>query len=530
MPSEKPIASDPDELRLRVAALEEENRRLRGDRLWRLELFENNPHPMFIYDLETLGFLAVNHAAVHHYGFSEVEFHTMTIKDLRPAEDVPALLENLARVRDTVQKSSVWRHRKKDGSVFYAQVTSHALDFKGRRARLVLTDDITERKQAEEALRESEERWKFALQAADMGAWKLNLVDHTAWRSLRHDQIFGYQELLPAWTYEMFLEHVIEEDHAQVDRRFQHALASGEDWNFQCRIRRVDGEVRWILAQGQHVANALGRPVSMFGLVQDITAHKEAEQSLQRAYDLLEERVAARTAELALAQQRLQSEMTQRVLGQEALVAAGERERERIGRELHDGLCQILIGARLKTEFLAQLEGQPREAAQSARAAARLIAEAIEEARGLARGLTPLENVPDGLMSALQQLAEGAEKMFGVSCACEIPRPILVSDATLAGELFRIAQEAVNNALKHARPKSIRIRLELEPGHLVLAVSNDGRPFPKRPGTAGMGMKTMRYRAERIGATLELGPGTPRGTVVRCIVPLRPGESRVAKK
>ncbi|PYS96265.1 MAG: hybrid sensor histidine kinase/response regulator [Acidobacteria bacterium] len=143
---------------------EAENRRARqraegelreSEERYRL-LFENNPHPMWVYDLETLRFLAVNEAAVRHYGYSREEFLTMTIKDIRPPEDVPALLENITRIGEELDKAGVWRHRKKDGGVIDVEITSHTLVFAGRRAEVVLANDVTERKMLEEQLRQSQ--------------------------------------------------------------------------------------------------------------------------------------------------------------------------------------------------------------------------------------------------------------------------------------------------------------------------------------------------------------------------------------
>ncbi len=145
-----------------------------------------------------------------------------------------------------------------------------------------------ERKRMAEALQENNERLEFALEVTQIGAWDLDLVNHTAWRSVRHDQIFGYESPLPEWTYEMFLEHVLAEDRAEVDRRFQQAVAERQDWNFECRICRTDGEIRWIWAYGRGRYSDRGEPVRMRGWVQDITDWKRAEEKTRQQNAVLE--------------------------------------------------------------------------------------------------------------------------------------------------------------------------------------------------------------------------------------------------
>jgi hypothetical protein len=121
-------------------------------------LFESNPQPMWVYDLQTLAFLAVNESAVDHYGYSREEFLTMTIKDIRPPEDIPALYKSVTRSLEGVNPASIWTHLKKDGSIIKVEITSHLLVFADRRAELILAHDITERDRLEGALLASEEQ------------------------------------------------------------------------------------------------------------------------------------------------------------------------------------------------------------------------------------------------------------------------------------------------------------------------------------------------------------------------------------
>jgi PAS domain S-box-containing protein len=147
-------------------------------------------------------------------------------------------------------------------------------------AEYSLVTHTSEHNASDVALPDSEERLRFALETSHTGMWDLDLRDHTAHRSLEHDRIFGYEQLLPRWTYEMFLDHVLPEDRPAVDAKFRQATASKSDWSFECRIRRINGEIRWIWAAGRHRTDATGQVDRMAGMVQDVTDRKQAEAAL----------------------------------------------------------------------------------------------------------------------------------------------------------------------------------------------------------------------------------------------------------
>jgi PAS domain S-box-containing protein len=152
-------------------------------------------------------------------------------------------------------------------------------------------------RRSEEALRESEARLRFTLEAAQLGQWDLDLSTHSARRSLRHDQIFGHQSLLPEWSYEIFLSYVHPNDREFVDQEFQRSISTLQNWHFECRILPADGGQRWIEAQGSIYRNLEGQPVQLLGIVRDITQRKMAEE--EREQLLAREQAAREHAEVA---------------------------------------------------------------------------------------------------------------------------------------------------------------------------------------------------------------------------------------
>lgn len=204
------------------------------------------------------------------------------------------------------------------------------------------------------------------------------------------------------------------------------------------------------------------------------------------------------------------------------ILTAREREQERIGRDLHDGLCQVLTGAKFRTGLLGQkLQSRASREVRDAVAIERLLDQAIEQARGLAYGLNPVRLEASGLAEALEQLAMSVSAGARLHCVCSIRRNLIVEDRNVAIQLFRIAQEAVQNALKHSRAKRVVVSLRRRAGALTLSVTDDGIGISAAGGQSrGVGLHNMRIRAESIGAALTVEAAETGGTVVSCRVRL----------
>lgn len=178
-------------VRQRTAELSTTNEALEASRELYRQLFDNNPHPVWVYDLNTLGFLDVNLASILHYGYTREEFLEMSIRDIRPADDVPLMLESVSKAKSASEITGAWRHRKKDGSVIDVEVTSHPMLYAGRPARLVVATDITARKQAEDALRASEERFRSVVEAASDAVISADQAGNIIQFNSAAERIFG---------------------------------------------------------------------------------------------------------------------------------------------------------------------------------------------------------------------------------------------------------------------------------------------------------------------------------------------------
>jgi signal transduction histidine kinase len=259
---------------------------------------------------------------------------------------------------------------------------------------------------------------------------------------------------------------------------------------------------------------------------------RQSEEALIQVNNALELRVRERTVELRDANRELSAEIAERARLEREIISISEREQRRIGQDLHDGLCQELTAIAFMTRALytrmhndGSLDTAGRIEADRINQVSSLINESVTRCRDIARGLHPVEMEADGLMVALRDLARRTHQTIACSFVCK--EPILMPESDMALNLYRIAQEAVNNAIKYARATRITITLDRDRKNLRLSIRDNGRGIPGlstrlRRKRTGMGLHIMRYRARTMGSTLDIIDLKPHGTEVSCLLPRVP--------
>ena len=342
-----------------------------------------------------------------------------------------------------------------------------------------LNTEIVSRKQAEKELRESQSSLLKAQRIAHLGNWDWDIVGGSLHWSDEIYRIFGVTPQQFDATYEAFLESAHPNDRSGIVQSVDATLRAGEPYSIDHRIVLPDGSIRHVHEQAEVEFDDTGQPVRMQGTVQDITERKRLEQQI---------------------------------------IEVSEDEQKRIGQELHDGLGQHLTGIAFLSKALEQkLAVQSLPEAMDAGEIVKFVNQGISQTRALARNLFPVELEDNGLMSALEQLASNVNKLFGISCTFTCDNPVLVHDRIAAINLYRIAQEAANNAAKHSKADRIRIALAAADGKIHLSVTDDGIGFDPtgRANHEGMGCHIMRYRADMLGASLLIQKAAGSGTEVR---------------
>ncbi len=247
---------------------------------------------------------------------------------------------------------------------------------------------------------------------------------------------------------------------------------------------------------------------------------RTANARLKEAHVELEQKVTERTEELSRANSDLKSEINQRLEAEKAMLDVSNREQRRLGQDLHDGLSQIIAGVKFMSQGLK--ETMLARSAPETKMVSMIESQlgvALEYVDTVSRGLYPVELEVSGLMAALTELTEKTSAVYPVTCEFRCWTNIPIEDGAVANHLYRIAQEAVINAVKSGGAQRIRVRLSREHERTTLTVVDNGIGFGNKPLRKGMGIKMMEYRARLIGAIFKIKSRAKGGTVLTCRIP-----------
>lgn len=394
------------------------------------------------------------------------------------------LLEQMARgeiERYQIEK----RYPRPDGTQAWVRVMSTRVDESGRPPfRLSVVEDITDRKNTEAALKQQEEQLRAIVETAVDAIITIDERGRVESVNTATVRLFGYsREEMVGRNISMLMP---EPDRTNHDRYLSDYNRTGRasiiGIGRDVRARRKDGTIFPVHLAVNEVHLATGRLFT--GIIHDLTERRHLE---------------------------------------ELVAEASSREQQRIGQDLHDGLGQQLAGLSFFCKSLVtRLEARTAAEAQDARRMNELITSALQHTRGLARGLNPIGVSRSGLSAALGELAGWVTNTFGTPCRFEETDPVEIEDNAVANHAYRIAQEAVTNAVKHAKPWNVTITLGFDRGQVSLVIEDDGSGIADTSSSGGSGRDIMRARAAFIGGKLDIGPGRAGGTIVRCRFPQPP--------
>ncbi|HTM10398.1 MAG TPA: GAF domain-containing protein [Verrucomicrobiae bacterium] len=337
---------------------------------------------------------------------------------------------------------------------------------------------VLERTEAEEKLRESRRRYEDLVESIEGVVWEADARKfRVTYVSPQAERILGYPAEAWLGDPEFWTRHIHPQDSRWVTTFIRNATEEMRPYEFECRMIAADGRQVWMRSIVT-VVTENGRPTKLRGVALDATERRRMEREI--------------------------SEIS-------------ERERQRIGRDLHDELGQILTGiACISTSLSNQLDENQRPESITAAKIADLTNQALGQTRSLARGLYPVELQTNGLFSALNELAANAESLFGIACRLSYDPGMAAPADNVAIHLYRIAQEAIDNAVRHGKARHVWMRLT-EHGNLGhMSVVDDGSGIDEEAERHGMGLRIMKYRAGMIGGIVQIRKGQDGGTIVEC--------------
>jgi PAS domain S-box-containing protein len=407
---------------------------------------------------------------------------------------------------------------RKSGQEYTILMSAQAIRVRGEKVLLPSAIDITERKQAEQALRESEIKFRSAIANAAIGFSMATPDGRLVDANPAYCMVTGYDitELQATDFQGLIHPDDFEENKALVDRMLVGEIS---DFVVENRYVRKDGRVVWVRKSVSLVRSANGSPQWVISLIEDVSERKRAEESLKKAHGELERQVQDRTSELSEAVQRLRTENIQRRQLEDTLrqsenqvrffasqcLTAQETERKRVAGELHDSIAASLSAMKFRIETLAEEMKRGNGDHEPLRALASMVGEITNDVRRIMADLRPSILDDLGITAALSWFCREYEKTYP-HISVENLMGIAEDEVpdSLKTPIFRISQEAMNNIAKYSQASLVNLSLRREEDRVILTIQDNGQGFDQQTVKRGMGLSTMKERAQLSGGSFAL--------------------------
>jgi len=462
-------------------------------------LFDRSLEFIYMHDFEG-NFIDANQAALDLFGYRKEDITNINFASLLSEDQLPLAIEAVNEIRHIGHRTKMdeYRLRRKDGEYIYIATRGTAIEKDGKAfAVLGIARNITERKQAEKMLRREQVMLARTESISHIGSWEWDIAtDTVTWSG----ELFRIFQRDPQQGAPSFAEHPAfyhPDDMALLRQAVAVAVADGKPYELELRAIRKDGATRICVARGAAEIPPDGRPVRLFGSLQDITEHKQAEEELEKSH------------------QELRNLSVH-------LISLREEERKLLAREMHDELSQALTALKIDLSWLSKKlpEGQ-KSLAEKTTSMLKLVNSTVKAVKRISTGLRPALLDDLGLVAAMEWQAGEFQARTGIKTGLSFKPDDIIVDNERATALFRIFQEVLTNVARHAAATRIDASLRKEGGVLELSMSDNGKGIGQKMinSSKSLGLIGMRERCQHLGGAIAIRGKPGQGTTITVNLP-----------